>query len=175
VRVGILTVSDRSARGERHDLSGEAVAEMLARLGDVDSMYAIVPDEQVIISNKLVEWADTGSIDLIVTTGGTGLAPRDVTPEATLAVVDRLVPGMAEVIRAESLKKTPHAMLSRAVCGVRGSCLIINVPGSPKAARECLETVLPALPHAIELLRGRVGDCATPEGEHRHDSTAGAT
>ena len=142
---------------------------MLACLGEIHSTHALVPDEQTLISSKLVEWADTGSMDLILTTGGTGLAPRDVTPEATLAVVDRLVPGMAEAIRAESLKKTPNAMLSRAVCGVRGSCLIINLPGSPKAVRECLETVLPALPHAIDLLRGRVGDCATPDDERRHE------
>ena len=174
MKVGILTVSDRSARGERHDASGEVAAEMLARLGEATTTYGIVPDEQALISSTLIEWADSGSVDLILTTGGTGLAPRDVTPEATLAVVDRLVPGMAEAIRAESLKKTPHAMLSRAVCGVRGSCLIINLPGSPKAVRECLETVLPALPHAIELLRGFVVDCATDEAVHRHGPMTGA-
>lgn len=169
MKVGILTVSDRSARGERPDASGEAIAAMLACMSEIDSTRALVPDEQALISSKLVEWADTGSMDLILTTGGTGLAPRDVTPEATLAVVDRLVPGMAEAIRAESLKKTPNAMLSRAVCGVRGSCLIINLPGSPKAVRECLETVLPAIPHAIDLLRGSVGDCATPDDERPHE------
>jgi molybdopterin adenylyltransferase len=168
VKAGILTVSDRSWRGERPDVSGEVIAESLERLGEVDCVYALVPDEKALISGKLIEWADSRAIDLILTTGGTGLAPRDVTPEATLAVVDRLVPGMAEAIRAESLKKTPHAMLSRAVCGIRGSCLIVNLPGSPKAVRECLEVILPALPHAIETLRGRVVDCAAPGEEADH-------
>jgi molybdopterin adenylyltransferase len=168
VKAGILTVSDRSWRGERSDVSGGVIAEVLTRLGEVDCTYAIVPDEKVLISTKLIEWVEGGAIDLILTTGGTGLAPRDVTPEATLAVVDRLVPGMAEAIRAESLKKTPHAMLSRAVCGIRGSCLIVNLPGSPTAVRECLEVILPALPHAIETLRGRVADCATPGEEADH-------
>lgn len=160
MRVGILTISDRSSRGERSDVSGDVIVDVLARLGEMESTYAVVPDEQALISGKMVEWADNRIVDVIVTTGGTGLGPRDVTPEATLAVVDRLVPGMAEAIRAESLKKTPHAMLSRAVCGIRGSCLIINLPGSPKAVRECLETILPALPHAVDTLRGGVTDCA---------------
>ncbi len=165
MKVGILTISDRSSRGERPDLSGDVIMEVLARLGELESTYAVVPDEQALISGKMIDWADSGIVDVIVTTGGTGLGPRDVTPEATLAVVDRLVPGMAEAIRAESLKKTPHAMLSRAVCGIRGSCLIINLPGSPKAVRECLETILPALPHAVDILRGGVTDCADVSGE----------
>ncbi len=165
MRVGILTISDRSSRGERPDVSGDVIVDILARLGEMESTYAVVPDEQALISGKMVEWADNRIVDVIVTTGGTGLGPRDVTPEATLAVVDRLVPGMAEAIRAESLKKTPHAMLSRAVCGIRGSCLIINLPGSPKAVRECLETILPALPHAVDTLRGGVTDCADISSE----------
>jgi len=121
--------------------------------------YGIVPDEGDLISAKIVEWADTESIDLILTTGGTGLSPRDVTPEATLAVLDRSAPGFVEAMRAESLKKTAKAMLSRAVAGIRGGSLIINLPGSPRAVRECLEVILPVLPHAIEVLRGEVGEC----------------
>ena len=121
--------------------------------------YGIVPDEAELISAKIVEWADKESIDLILTTGGTGLSPRDVTPEATLAVLDRSAPGFVEAMRAESLKKTAKAMLSRAVAGIRGGSLIINLPGSPRAVRECLEVILPVLPHAIEVLRGEVGEC----------------
>lgn len=165
MRAGILTVSDRGSRGERPDVSGQVIAEALSSLGAAETIRALVPDERTAISSQLLEWADSGTVDLIVTTGGTGLAPRDVTPEATLEVVDRLVPGMAEAMRAQSLKLTPHAMLSRAVCGVRGSCLIINLPGSPKAVRECLAAVLPALPHAVDLLRGQVADCAAAREE----------
>jgi molybdenum cofactor synthesis domain-containing protein len=121
--------------------------------------YGIVPDEAELISAKIVEWADKEGIDLILTTGGTGLSPRDVTPEATLAVLDRGAPGFVEAMRAESLKKTAKAMLSRAVAGIRGGSLIINLPGSPRAVRECLEVILPVLPHAIEVLRGEVGEC----------------
>jgi molybdenum cofactor synthesis domain-containing protein len=125
--------------------------------------YAIVPDEENLISQKLVQWTDKDGIDVIITTGGTGLSPRDVTPEATLSVVDRVVPGFAEAMRLASLKKTPHAMLSRVVAGTRGNCLIINLPGSPQAVRECLEPILPVLPHAVETLKGRASECASPE------------
>jgi molybdenum cofactor synthesis domain-containing protein len=157
--VGILTISDRGWRGEREDRSSEEIKQMLATLNAHLVRYDIVPDEKDIISEKLVQWADNEGIDIIVTTGGTGLSPRDVTPEATLAVVERIAPGFAEAMRAESLKKTPMAMLSRGVAGIRGSSLIINLPGSPKAVRECLEVILPALPHAIEVLKGEAVEC----------------
>ena len=157
--VGILTISDRGWRGEREDRSGEAIKQVLAALDTHLVRYDIVPDEKDIISQKLVQWADNEGIDLIITTGGTGLSPRDVTPEATSAVVERVVPGFAEAMRAESLKKTPMAVLSRGVAGIRGSSLIINLPGSPKAVRECLDVILPALPHAIEVLKGEAVEC----------------
>ncbi len=157
ITVAILTVSDKGSRGEREDVSGDVIREMVQSIGAQVMDYAIVPDEREDISRKLISWVD-GGMDLVLSTGGTGLAPRDVTPEATLDVVDRLVPGIAEAMRAESLRKTPMAMLSRAVAGARGKCLIVNLPGSPKAVRECLEVVLPALPHAVATLRGEVGD-----------------
>jgi molybdopterin adenylyltransferase len=162
--VGILTISDKGSRGERQDKSGEAIREILSGMDVHILNYDMVPDEKDLIVEKLVKWADKGNLDVIVTTGGTGLTPRDVTPEATLAVVDRIVPGFAEAMRAESLKKTPHAMLSRAVVGTRGKCLIVNLPGSPKAVRECLEVILPALPHAVETLKDQSGECGTTEG-----------
>lgn len=157
----ILTVSDKGSKGEREDIAGSVIRELLSGLGAKVSHYEVVPDEQVEISEKLKEWADNSNIDLILTSGGTGLSLRDVTPEATLAVMDRLAPGFSEVMRAESLKKTPMGMLSRGVSGVRGGSLIINLPGSAKAVRECLEAILPALPHAIETLRGETSECAS--------------
>jgi molybdenum cofactor synthesis domain-containing protein len=160
---GILTISDRGSRGERQDKSGQAIREILSSIDARIADYDIVPDEKELIVEKLVKWADEDNLDVVVTTGGTGLTPRDVTPEATLAVVDRIVPGFAEAMRAESLKKTPHAMLSRAVVGTRGQCLIVNLPGSPKAVRECLQVILPALPHAVETLKGEAGECGTSE------------
>ena len=160
---GILTISDKGSRGERQDKSGEAIREILSKTDARIVNYAIVPDEKELIIEKLVSWADKDNLDVVITTGGTGLTPRDVTPEATLAVVDRIVPGFAEAMRAESLKKTPHAMLSRAVVGTRGKCLIVNLPGSPKAVRECLQVILPALPHAVETLKGQAGECGTSE------------
>ena len=159
--VGILTVSDKGWHGERQDRSGEAVREILSGMGAQIANYDIVPDEKELIAEKLIKWAE--EVDIIITTGGTGLSPRDVTPEATLSVIDRGVPGFAEAMRAESLKKTPHAVLSRAVTGIRGNCLIINLPGSPKAVRECLEVVLPAIPHAVETLKGQASECAASE------------
>jgi len=160
---GILTISDKGSRGERQDKSGEAIREILSNLDVSIINYDIVPDEKELIAQELISWADENNLDVILTTGGTGLTPRDITPEATLAVVDRIVPGFAEAMRAESLKKTPMAMLSRAVVGARGKCLIINLPGSPKAVRECLEVILPALPHAVETLKGQAGECGIAE------------
>jgi len=161
--VGILTVSDRGWRGERQDRSGEVIREIVSNTGAAIINYDIVPDEKEVIAERLAQWADKGDMDIILTTGGTGLSPRDVTPEATLAIIDRIVPGFAEVMRLESLKKTPMAVLSRAITGTRGKCLIINLPGSPKGARECLEVILGVLPHAVETLKGQVSECASPE------------
>jgi molybdopterin adenylyltransferase len=160
---GILTISDKGSRGERQDKSGEAIREILSKTDARIVDYDIVPDEKDLIVETLVKWVDRDNLDVVITTGGTGLTPRDVTPEATLAVVDRIVPGFAEAMRAESLKKTPHAMLSRAVVGTRGKCLIVNLPGSPKAVRECLQVILPALPHAVETLKGQAGDCGASQ------------
>jgi molybdopterin adenylyltransferase len=159
--IGVLTISDKGARGERQDKSGEVTREILLSMDARIVNYDIIPDEKELIVAKLVKWADEDDLDVLITTGGTGLTPRDVTPEATLAVVDRIIPGFAEAMRAESLKKTPYAMLSRAVVGTRGKCLIINLPGSPKAVRECLEVILPVLPHAVETLKGQAGECGT--------------
>ena len=156
----VLTVSDRSFRGERPDGGGPLVAEMLKNAGYEVIMSAIVPDEQPEIEAKLRQIADSGTVQLLVTSGGTGFAPRDVTPEATLTVCDRLTPGIPEAMRYASMEVTNRAMLSRAQAGIRKGTLIINLPGSPKAARENLEAVLPALSHGLEMLSGRPADCA---------------
>lgn len=161
--LGILTISDKGSRGEREDKSGEAIREIVSQFGARLVDYAIIPDEKEVIERKLIEWVDKGGVDMIITTGGTGLGPRDVTPEATLDVIDKTIPGFSEAMRAKSLKKTPHAMLSREVCGVRNKTLIINLPGSPKAVRECLLVILPALPHAIEVIKGEAAECAGTE------------
>ena len=163
MRVGILTVSDRSFRGEREDLGGPALRRAVcdgwelhareAQQGVEVAATAIVPDERAQIAARLVEWCDGEKLDLILTTGGTGFAPRDVTPEATLGVIERHAPGLAEAIRHESLRITPHAMLSRGVAGIRGRTLIVNLPGSPRGAVESLAVIMPVLPHAVELLR----------------------
>ena len=152
IRFGILTLSDRSARGERADASGPALADLIHAQNWSVAKQAIIPDDESAIRTTLIEWADSGEVDAILTTGGTGFAPRDVTPEATRAVIQRDAPGLAETMRTESLKKTPHAMLSRAVAGIRGRTLIVNLPGSPKGALENLQTLLPILPHAVQLL-----------------------
>ena len=164
IRTGILTVSDRSYRGEYEDLSGPVIRQLVVdRLGATVEQEAIVPDEREMIAATLSAWADEAGLDLVLSTGGTGFAARDVTPEATRDVIDREAPGLAEAMRAASLQITPHAMLSRAVAGIRGATLIVNLPGSPKAVRENLETILPALPHAIELLQSRKGADRHPD------------
>ncbi len=153
LRIGILTVSDRSSQGIRPDTSGPALQDAVVALGWKVLNRDIIPDELLILKKTLTEWADSGQLDVILTTGGTGFAPRDITPEATLAIITCLAPGLAEAMRAASLKITPHAMLSRAVAGIRGSTLIVNLPGSPIAALENLEVIVPVLPHAAQLLQ----------------------
>ncbi|MBU2607702.1 MAG: MogA/MoaB family molybdenum cofactor biosynthesis protein [Chloroflexi bacterium] len=160
---GILTVSDKGSQGQRLDRSGEVIRENLSRMGSRLVKYEIVPDEIPVIADRLSEWADEGGMDVILTTGGTGLAPRDVTPEATLSIVDKVVPGFAEAMRGQTLSVTPMAMLSRAVAGVRGRCLIINLPGSPKAVQECLDVISPAIPHAVEIIKGEVTEHSVPK------------
>ena len=159
VQIGVLTLSDKGAKGQRVDESGPVVRQMLEGLGQV-VREEILPDETDAIVKKLVDWVDNLQLDLVVTTGGTGLSPRDVTPQATLQAIDYGIPGMAEMMRAEGLKKTAFAILSRAVVGVRRHSLIINLPGSPKAARENLTALMPCLPHALDKLGGDPSDCA---------------
>jgi molybdopterin adenylyltransferase len=162
ISVGIVTVSDKASRGEREDAGGPAIREVALAAGFAVGEMLVVPDEQDRIAEAIRRLADERRLDLIFTTGGTGLAPRDVTPQATRSVVDYEVPGIAEAMRAESLKKTPAAMTSRAIAGVRGRTLVVNLPGSPKGVRECLEVILPALPHAVSVMRGGVGDHQRP-------------
>lgn len=162
MKAAILTLSDRCSTGERADGSGPALKNWLEERGVNVTCTEVIPDEASLISEKLVEWSDSGAYDLILTTGGTGVSPRDVTPEATERVVDRLLPGFGEVMRMESLKKTPHAIISRAVAGIRKNTLIINLPGSPKGATENIGFVWMAVPHAVAKLQGDPEECGTP-------------
>lgn len=162
MKVGILTISDRSARAEREDLSGPAIYRKTESLGWQIVKTAVVSDDRDEIEGTLTSWADSSLVDLVLTTGGTGFSPRDQAPEATLAVVERVTPGIAEAMRAAGLRKTPHAMLSRAVAGIRGATLIVNLPGSPAAALESLDAIAAALPHAIDLLK------QSPDAEAGH-------
>jgi molybdopterin adenylyltransferase len=162
IYAGIITVSDKGSQGKRQDLSGPAIAEMLAGAAIEIKHTIIIPDEIDQIQKAIVNFADIEKLDLILTTGGTGVSPRDLTPDATLEVIDKQIPGMAEAMRQKSLLVTPHAMISRALAGIRGRCLIINLPGSPKGAKENLAVILPALKHAIEKIKGDDSDCASP-------------
>ncbi len=158
ITVAVLTLSDKGSKGEREDSSGLLIQDMLKAINAEVKFYDILPDERELIKKKLIKYSK--EVDLILTTGGTGLSPRDVTPEATLDVIDKQVPGIAEAMRAEGLRKTNRAMLSRAVAGVKGSALIINLPGSPKAVKENLSVILDIIPHAIEKLKGDPSECA---------------
>lgn len=161
ITAAVLTLSDKGSRGEREDMSGPTIREILKYIDARVDFYEVLPDEKILIKEKLMEYSR--KVDIIITTGGTGLSPRDVTPEATLEVIEREIPGIAEAMRAEGLKKTKRAMLSRAVAGVRGNALIINLPGSPKAIREGLEAILEIIPHAVEKIKGSTEDCAVQE------------
>jgi len=160
VKAGILTLSDKGARGERVDLSGPALTEWLKPKGVETELYEMIPDDEDLIAEKLSQWADSGSLDIILTTGGTGVSPRDVTPEATMRILDKVIPGLGELMRFKSLAKTPSAAISRAVAGIRGRTLIINLPGSPRGAVENLEAVWDAVPHAVAKIQGDPSDCA---------------
>jgi len=159
IRAAVLIMSDKGARGEREDLSGPAITVKLQGLAEIVALE-IIPDKKELIMDKLIDYADRLKVDIIFTSGGTGLAPRDVTPEATIAVCDRLVPGITDAMRLKSLEVTDRAMLSRAIAGTRGKTLIINLPGSPKAVKECLDVFIPVIGHAVETLRGEAYECS---------------
>jgi molybdopterin adenylyltransferase len=161
IRAGIITVSDKGSRREREDTSGPEIRRLLENASIIVESYDIVPDEKPIIAGKIIEYADEKKLDLILTTGGTGVSPRDVTPDATLEVIEKEVPGISEFMRAKSATITPHAIISRSVSGIRKRSLIINLPGSPRGAKENLSFILPALQHAIEKIKGDTSECAT--------------
>lgn len=161
ITAGIITVSDKGSQGKREDLSGPAIADMLAGAAIEIKHTIIIPDETDQIKETIIDFADVKKLDLILTNGGTGVSPRDLTPDATLQVIDKQIPGIGEAMRQESMKVTPHAMISRAVAGIRGKSLIINLPGSPKGAKENLAVILPALKHAVEKIKGDDSECAS--------------
>ncbi|MEA3221839.1 MAG: MogA/MoaB family molybdenum cofactor biosynthesis protein [Thermodesulfobacteriota bacterium] len=159
IRAGVLTLSDKASKGQREDISGKIVQAILRDADITTVLYEIIPDEYDLITSKLIDWCDNKSISLIVTTGGTGLSPRDFTPDATLNVIEKEVPGMEEVMRIKSLEKTPHAMISRAAVGIRKETLIVNLPGSPGAVQDCLNAIMGAIPHALKKIGGDMSDC----------------
>lgn len=167
MKAAILTLSDRCSTGEREDGSGPALRQWLEQRGVAVKHTEVIPDDEGLISEKLKEWADSRRFDLILTTGGTGVSPRDVTPDATEAIADRILPGFGEVMRMESLKKTPHAIISRAIAAIRGETLIINLPGSPKGATECIGFVWAAVPHAVAKIKGDPEECGIPLHIHQ--------
>jgi len=162
ITAAILTLSDKGSKGEREDLAGRLIRGMIAGIGATVEYYEVIPDEKALIKEKLIDFSN--KVDLVLTTGGTGLSPRDVTPEATNEVIEKEIPGIAEAMRSAGAEKTKRAMLSRAVAGVRGKTLIVNLPGSPKAVREGLEAIMDVIPHALEKIKGSTDDCAIPEG-----------
>jgi len=159
IKVAIITISDKGARGQREDISKKTIEKILEKLETDVIWYSIVPDEMSSIKSALIEAIEVHQADLVLTTGGTGFSRRDITPEATRAVIEKIVPGISEIIRIESFKKTPHAILSRAIAGIRGKSLIINLPGSPKGVQESLAVILKALPHGIDILKGEADEC----------------
>ncbi len=159
IKVAIVTVSDKGASGQREDISRKTIEKLLKQIESKVIWYSIVPDEMSLIKNALIEAVETHKADLVLTTGGTGFSKRDITPEATRAVIEKVVPGISEIIRIESFKKAPNAILSRALAGIRGRSLIINLPGSPKGVQESLSVILEALPHGIAILKGEVDEC----------------
>lgn len=163
ISVGILTISDKGSRGEREDLSGKKIKDIVSKIDGEVRYYKIIPDEEELIKKELIKAVDEMHLDLVFTTGGTGLAKRDVTPDATSEVIEKSVPGISEMIRGESFRKTNRAILSRAISGIRGESLIINLPGSPKGVEESLEIILDVLPHGIEILKGQASECAKKE------------
>ncbi len=167
IKVGILTISDKGSKGEREYLSGKVIEEAVKKINGEVKYYQIIPDEKDIIQEELIKAVDNLHLDLILTTGGTGLAKRDVTPDATLEVIEKEVSGISEIIRSESFKKTSRAILSRGVAGIRKESLIINLPGSPKGVRESLEIVLKALPHGVEILKDQATECGRNDEEIR--------